>query len=190
MTLSATKTGRRRLIASLALAGSGLLGLHSADAAAVAKDGPELAVLKAEEGTWDAAITFPSRDPAKPDAHAKGVQINTLRSDGKWMLNQFSVEGTPYSGTGVWGYDPTTGGYHGIWADNNAFTIRHDTGTWDAATHTMTWVGDQVQADGTHFKIDLVETFSGTTRTFKASGVSPKTGQVIVFQTIIFSKRP
>lgn len=149
----------------------------------------ELAVLAMEEGTWDADITFPARKAGDPDGKAKGVQVNRLRSDGMWMLNEFSVDGTPYQGTGLWGYDPKSGEYIGVWADNNEFRIRNDRGRYDAATKIMHWKAEMVQADGQVIPLQFTEEFQGPTRVFHMDAIAPKTGKVIPLVHIVFTKR-
>ena len=62
------------------------------------------------------------------------MQVNELRPAGMWMLNKFSIDGTPNEGTGVWGFDRVTGRYSGIWTDNNDNQIRVDDGRRDAST--------------------------------------------------------
>src|SRR5690349_2483748 len=105
-------------------------------------------IIAMEAGTWDADITFPSNEAGKPDGKAKGVQVNRLRSGGIWIINEFSVAGTPYEGTGVWGFDRTTGRFSGIWVDNNDQQIRMDDGRWDEATKTITWSANMAQPNG------------------------------------------
>ncbi len=156
--------------------------------AATAATSPKLNVMALEAGTWDADITFPSNDPAKPDGKARGVQVNELRSGGMWMLNRFSVEGTPYQGTGLWGWDRTTGRYTGTWTDNNDAQMRMDDGRWDEATRTMTWTADMVQPDGRHMRMLLTEEFKGETRLFNIVALTRK-GEVPLVR-MVFTRRP
>ena len=147
----------------------------------------ELDIVAREQGVWDAAITFPSQVPGKPDQHAKGVQENELRSGGMWMLNRFAVEGTPYQGTGVWGFDRVTGRYKGIWVDNNDQQIRFDDGRWDPETNTLTWTADVAQADGRHMRMLTTEEFKGDKRVFRSVALTRK-GEVPLV-TIEFTRR-
>ena len=147
----------------------------------------ELDLVAREQGVWDAEITFPSQDPSKPDQHAKGVQENELRSGGMWMLNRFAVEGTPYQGTGVWGFDRVTGRYKGIWVDNNDQQIRFDDGHWDPETNTLTWTADFAQPDGRHMRMLTTEEFNGDTRVFRSVALTRK-GEVPLV-TIEFTRR-
>lgn len=145
-------------------------------------------VMAMEAGTWDAAITFPSQEEGVPARTARGVQVNELRSGGMWMLNRFSVDGTPYEGTGVWGADRTTGRFSGIWADNNDAQIRMDDGRWDPATQTMTWSADMVQPDGRHMRLLTTETFRGNQRDFRVTALTRR-GEVPLVE-IVFTRRP
>jgi hypothetical protein len=169
----------------MALAASCLVAPVAVAAPATAE---QRSVMAMEDGVWDADITFPSQDPTKPAQKAKGVQANKLRSGGMWIINEFSVEGTPYQGTGVWGYDRLTGQYSGIWVDNNDSQIRMDRGHWNPATKTMTWTADYIQADDTPMRLLVTEKFNGDVRTFRSVALTPK-GEVPLVE-IVFTKRP
>lgn len=145
------------------------------------------AILAMEAGTWDADITFPSNEAGKPDSKAKGVQVNRLRSGGKWIINEFMVDGTPYEGTGVWGFDRTKGRFSGIWVDNNDRQIRLDDGRWDAATKTMTWSANMPQPDGAWMRLLFTEKFEGPVRRFDMVALTRK-GEVPLVR-IVFTKR-
>ena len=150
---------------------------------------PELKPLVMEAGTWDADITFPAQKPGAEPTRAKGVQVNSLRSNGMWMLNEFSVDGTPYQGTGLWGWDSATKSYVGTWGDNNENRMRMDKGVWDEATQTMTWTSEMVQADGQHIPLRFTEAFKGDTRVFDMNAVHPRTGALIPLVHIEFHRR-
>ena len=144
-------------------------------------------VIALEAGTWDAAITFPPQQEGGAPTTARGVQVNEVRSGGMWMLNRFSVDGTPYQGTGIWGFDRTTGRYSGIWTDNNDAQIRMDDGRWDAATNTMTWSADMPQADGRHMRLLATAAYQGDRRTFRMVALTRR-GEVPLVD-IVFTRR-
>ncbi len=158
---------------------------------AVAQEAPArkgLEVMAMEAGTWDADITFPSNDPAKPDQKAKGVQVNRLKSGGMWIINEFSVDGTPYEGTGVWGYDRTTGRYSGIWVDNNDQQIRMDDGRWDPEKKTLIWSANIADPEGRYQRLLFTEKFEGSIRRFDMVALTRK-GEVPLVR-MVFTKRP
>lgn len=187
---------QRHLLARLV---GGLIGLTALGAAAaIAPAAPAgaqaaapalqgLAPMAMEAGTWDADITFPSNDPAKPDGKAKGVQVNRLRSQGRWIINEFSVDGTPYEGTGVWGYDRSTNRYSGIWVDNNDQTVRLDDGRWDAATKTMIWSANTADAQGRYQRLLFTVKFEGNVRRMDMVALTRK-GEVPLVR-MVFTKR-
>lgn len=160
-------------------------------AAAVAQTPPPapkgLEVMAMEAGVWDADITFPSNDPTKPDQKARGVQENELRSDGRWMLNRFQVEGTPYQGTGLWGYDRSTGRFSGVWVDNNDQTIRLDDGRYDEATKTMIWSANLADPIGRQTRLLFTEEFKGDVRLFNMVALTRK-GEVPLVR-MVFTRR-
>ena len=144
-------------------------------------------ILAMEAGTWDADITFPSNEAGKADQKAKGVQVNRLRSAGMWIINEFAVDGTPYEGTGVWGFDRTKNRFSGIWVDNNDQQIRMDDGRWDAVSKTMTWSANMPQPDGAWMRLLFTEKFEGKVRRFDMVALTRK-GELPLVR-MIFTRR-
>jgi len=93
-------------------------------------------------GTWDADITFPPPETGKPEGKAKGVMKRTLKSGGMWLLDELTVEGTPYQGTAILGFDSVKNEMVGVWTDNNMHHMRFDKGRWDAEKKKLTWHAD------------------------------------------------
>ena len=172
---------------AVALSTSGALAQAGAAEPSAAATPTGTDVLRLEAGTWDADITFPSQEAGKPDGKAKGVQVNRLRSGGQWIINEFSVDGTPYEGTGIWGYNRATDRYSGIWVDNNNQQIRFDDGRWDPKTQTMTWVADVLQSNGVHLRLLNTSEYRGNTRTFTSAALTRK-GEIPLVR-IVFTKR-
>ena len=114
-------------------------GTAPAAEAPPAQAGPEHAIVKAEEGTWDATISMMTA-PGAPPQTSKGVETCTLGCNGLWLITDFKGEmmGQPFHGHGLKGYDPDKKKYVGVWVD--AWTTRLDIseGTYDAATKTLT----------------------------------------------------
>ena len=176
----------RFIIALALLGGAGSVAAETPSPAPLSAEAAKQ-VIALEAGTWDADVTFPSNDPSKPDGKAKGVQVNRLRSGGTWMLNEFAVGGTPYEGTGVWGFDRTTGRFSGIWTDNNDQQIRLDDGRWDPRTQTLTWTAKMVQPGGGWMVTVATEKFMGDKRSFDMVALSRK-GEVPLVR-MVFTKR-
>jgi len=147
------------------------------------------AVLKLEEGVWDAAIEFPPAKPGDAPMHATGVQTNTFVTGNGWIRNDFAVD-AKYGGHGTWGYDPKKGKYVGVWVDSNQDYIRLDEGVFDADTQTMTWTSELRQPDPyPPAKYRMVETFDGDTRVLMMTAIGPKSGKEVPLGKIVFTRR-
>ena len=144
-------------------------------------------VIALEAGTWDAMITTPSRSAGGKPSTATGVQINELRSGGRWMLNRMSANGGTYEGTGIWGFDPGTGRYSGAWVDSGTGQIRRDDGIWDPASRTMTWTSQVRRADGETIRMRATSTFQGNRRIYRSFAVTDA-GEVPL-STVVFTRR-
>lgn len=151
--------------------------------------GTELEPMKLEAGVWDAVVTFPASTPGGEPTTARGVQDNTLRSNGNWLINEFHIEGMPYSGTGFWGWDSATRRYVGVWGDTNEHRMRQDIGYWNADTRTMIWHADLVRQDGMVTPMKMVSKYDGDRRTFDIFAVGYKTGTETLLVHMDFTRR-
>ena len=126
------------------------------------------APLRWEEGTWDADVTFYEND--QPSGKATGVQVNTLLSNGHWIVNQFTIPKSDkfpaYEGHGVWGYDPVAKTWVDTWVDTNDLAVRTDYGFWYEAEKTMVWSSKQNDGQGHFGDYRMIEEFKGDTRVF------------------------
>lgn len=176
---------------ALASLGSGAAAQQSAPAIAPAPDRQAefKAFIADAAGTWDADITFPSQEQGKPDGKAKGVMERTLKSAGMWLLDEFSVDGTPYQGTAVFGYDNVAGGMTGVWADNNQQHMRLDKGRWDAEKKKLTWHADVPgPTPGTYQRLLFTEEVKGPDVHEFRSVALLRTGEVPLVH-IVFTRR-
>src|SRR6476661_3530503 len=153
-----------------------------------ANPGDEMIPMRLEAGIWDATITFPNAPEGQPRT-GTGVQDNTLRSNGNWLINEFHIEGMPYSGTGLWGWDSATKRYVGVWGDTNEHRMRQDIGFWNAETQTMVWHADLVRADGMVTPMKMVSKYDGDKRTFDIFAVGYKTGAETLLVHMDFTRR-
>ena len=104
------------------------------------KPGPEHALLKMDEGTWDAVIEFQPGPGAAP-VKSKGVEVNTIGCGGLCLIVDFKGEamGAPFMGHGVTTWDPAKKKYVGSWTDSMSVGLFIGESTHDPATKT--WSG-------------------------------------------------
>ena len=149
------------------------------------------APLTMEAGTWDADVTFYADD--KPNGTGKGVQVNTLLSNGHWMVNQFTIPADgkypAYEGHGVWGYDPVAKTYVDTWVDTNDQTVRTDYGFWQEPEQTMVWSSKQSDGKGHFVDYRITEEFKGDTRVFTFYQLGMAKPNLHPLVKIVFTRR-
>jgi Protein of unknown function (DUF1579) len=98
---------------------------------------PELEVLAADLGTWDAEVRVRPA-PGVEALPTKGVLINRFGCGGRWLISDFRND-SGFEGHGIHGYDAAKRCYVGTWVDTERTFLGVAEGTWDAAARTMTY---------------------------------------------------
>jgi hypothetical protein len=104
------------------------------------KPGPEHAILKMDEGTWDATVEVVP-GPGAPPMTSKGVEVNTVGCGGLCLITDFKGEmmpGVVFHGHGVTTWDVVKKKYAGSWTDSFSQGLSISEGTWDPATRRFT----------------------------------------------------
>jgi hypothetical protein len=117
------------------------------------KAGPEHAVLKKMEGTWDTMIKMAGQE-------SKGSATYKMDLGGLWLASTFEGDmmGEKFSGRGFDTYDAGKKKYVGVWFDSMSTTPMVMEGNYDAAKKTMTMVGEAPGMDGKMTKHRMVST--------------------------------
>src|SRR5260370_28344655 len=104
----------RRLVVACA---AGVLVAPAAVAQEAPKPGPEHALLKRAEGTWDATLKF-------GDQESKGTMTYKMGLGGLWLVSDFKGEvmGAKFEGKGMDTYDPAQKKYVNVWFDSMSAT--------------------------------------------------------------------
>jgi len=156
----------------------------------VPKPGPEHAILKQDEGTWDATVeTFMA--PGAPPMTSKGVETNVMGCGGLCLITDFKgdMAGQPFHGHGTSAWDPAKKKYVGTWTDSMSSGIMMGESTYDAATKTMTGSMDSSDPSGQHSKMkSVVEYKDAGTRVFTMYMTAPD-GKEIPGMKITYKKR-
>ena len=176
------RTVRACLVATLAI---GLLGTAAVRLGAQEiKPGPEHALLKEWEGTWDAVIKA-------GDSESKGAQTASVGLNGLWLLEQFKGEvgGMVFEGRGATSYDPAKKKYVNIWIDSMSTSPMISEGTYDKGTKTLSLAGSMPMPDGTMMKMTIVTvTRDPNTRHFTLKGTGPD-GKDMEMVQITYTRR-
>jgi Protein of unknown function (DUF1579) len=138
---------RLRLFANVITLGA--LSTAPALAQAPPQPGPEHALLKAEAGTWDAALEMAMPDGTKMTA--KGVQTDAVGCNGLCLITDFKADmmGMPFEGHGLTTWDPAKKKYVGSWADSMTPGMATTEGTYDPAAKKMTTWMEALDPSGT-----------------------------------------
>ena len=130
--------------------------------------GPEHAVLKEQEGVWDATVEN-WIEPGAPPMTSRGIETNAIGMGGFWLVTDFRGDfgGRPFQGHGLMGYDPTKQKYQGTWVDSMSPGLMTSEGTYDAKTKTLTCVVEGPDMSGKISKMkEVSEWKDADTRVF------------------------
>jgi hypothetical protein len=154
------------------------------------KAGPEHAVLKQDEGVWDASVEM-FMGPGAPPMVSKGVETNTLGQGGLFLITDFKGDmmGTPFHGHGVSSWDSTKKKYTGTWTDSMSTGISLVESTYDAAAKKMTGTMEGPDMTGKVNKMkETVEWKDADTRVFTMFAPTPD-GKEVPAMRITYKRR-
>ncbi len=130
--------------------------------ASVAEDDP-YQVLKRDVGEWQAEMKM--FGPGTTSEPVKGVERNRMLGN-FWIVSDFSTQfmGQKFEGHGCFGYDTEKKKYVSLWIDSmSPFPVKM-TGTWDADSNTMTFVGKGKDPSGNEISMKNVTKYDGKDR--------------------------
>lgn len=157
----------------------------------VPKPGPEHAVLKQDEGTWDAVVEM-FMGPGAPPMKSKGVETNVIACGGLCLVSDFKGELAPgqiFDGHGMTAWDPAKKKYVGSWTDSMSTGIAMSEGTYDAAARTMTGYMEGPDATGKMARMkSVVEYKDASSRVFTMYMPGPD-GKELPGMRITYTKR-
>ncbi len=109
---------------------------------APAKPGPEHKLLAQLDGTWIAKAKMITPGGSM---ESTGVLTRKTIMDGLYVQESYQgdIAGSKFKGMGVLGYDTTKKKYCTAWIDNFGTGIMTTEGTYDAATKTWTYLGEE-----------------------------------------------
>src|SRR5260221_7140477 len=86
---------------------------------AAQKPAPEYALLKRDEGVWNATIQM-APEPGGEAEVSNGVETNVIGPGGLWLITDFKGQlmGKPFQGHGILGYDEAKKKFLRVWVDS------------------------------------------------------------------------
>ena len=107
-----------------------------------------------DAGTWDALVKSYHQGPRGPATESKGVETNELVSGGMYARSTFkyTMRDREFEGHGLFGYDPRSKEYTGLWVDNFTTIPTHLKGKYDPEQKTLTLTGAVVDGAGNEIK--------------------------------------
>lgn len=137
-----------------AIALTAVVAAPSARAQEFPKPGPEHAMLKKLEGTWDATMKGMGME-------SKGTMTYKMDLGGLWLTSNFEGEfgGAKFQGRGLDSYDAGKKKFVAVWVDNMMTVPLLMEGTYDTDKKAITMTGEGPGPDGKPTKMRMVTHF-------------------------------
>jgi hypothetical protein len=113
-----------------------MAGDDTTDTSEVSHASLAASVLEADVGTWDADLEI-KPTPTAPVVYHKGLATRAFVGN-RWLVVDVKMY-SGFVGHGVYGWDPFTQKYVGVWVDNVSSSIARATGSHDPLAGTMTY---------------------------------------------------
>ena len=138
--------------------------------------GAQHAMLTKMAGAWACTVKY-QMDPSQPWQESQSTATVTALMDGRYIqeVDAGQMNGMPFSGMGLYGFDNVSGKYVSTWIDNFGTGIMTAVGTADASGKVIHWLGTMNDPmTGKPAKERMVTTvIDDDHRTFEMFGVPP-----------------
>jgi len=129
----------------------------------LAKPGENHKILEATAGTWSYKVKW-WMSPDAPPMESTGTTTTKSVMDGRYFISEHSgkmsmpgpdgkIMDAAFQGMGTEGYDNVKKKYVASWIDNMGTGIMMMEGTYDPATKTLTYVGEEEPMPGIKFNV-------------------------------------
>jgi hypothetical protein len=108
----------------------------------LATPGPQHALLAKTAGKWTIESHMAGMDPAAPPTTSVGTSDRQMLLGGRFLMEKVKseVNGMPFEGIGILGYDNAQQKYISYWIDNMGTMMMTGTGTADATGKVITFI--------------------------------------------------
>ena len=157
-----------------------------------ATPGPQHAMLAKMTGVWACTVKY-QFDPSQPPQESQSSATFTGLMDGRYVqeVDSGQMNGMPFSGMGLYGFDNVTGKYVSTWIDNMGTGIMTGTGTADASGKVINWIDTESDpVTGKVTKSRMVTTvIDDDHRTVEMFGVPPGGKKEMKMMTIDYVRK-
>lgn len=160
--------------------------------AKAATPGAPHAMLSKMTGEWACAVKY-QMDPSQPWQEARTTATITGLMDGRYIqeVDSGQMNGMPFTGLGLYGFDNVSGTYVSSWIDNMGTGIMSSVGTSDASGKVIAWIGTMNDpVTGKPAKSRMVTTvIDDDHHTFEMFGVPPGAKKEMKVMTIDYVRK-
>jgi hypothetical protein len=157
-----------------------------------AAPGAQHALLTGMAGDWSCTVKM-QMGPSMPLQESQSSATITGLMDGRYIqeIDSGQMNGMPFSGLGVYGFDNVSGKYVSTWIDNMGTGIMTSVGTADASGKVITWIGTMNDpVTGKPAKSRMVTTMTDKDHhTFEMFGVPPGGKKEMKMMTIDYVRK-
>jgi Protein of unknown function (DUF1579) len=154
------------------------------------KPGPEHALFKEDEGTWDAVVEMFVPGQQQPMT-SKGVETNTLGCGGLCIITDFKGDmgDMTFHGHGTATWDAAKKKYVGSWTDSMSQGLMLTEGTYDPAKRTFTGWSEAPDATGKVVKSRAVTEYKDKSNRVMSMYMPGPDGKEALGMRITYKKR-
>jgi hypothetical protein len=107
-----------------------------------ATPGAPHAMLTKMAGEWTCTVKM-QMDPSQPPQESQSTATITALMDGRYIQEVATgqMNGMPFNGMGLYGFDNVSGKYVSSWIDNMGTGIMTSVGSADKSGNVITWIG-------------------------------------------------
>lgn len=167
----------------------GLAGGAGAQPEGPPKPGPEHAILKKMEGTWDTTVKayFAPGEPME----SKGTATYKMECGGLWLTGDFkgSFGGMPFQGKSFDTYEVGKKKYVSVWIDSMGTLPMLSEGSYDKEKKTLTLTSDYPGPDGKPNKFKMVTEMKDDDAMLFSMFTVGKEGKDKLMMTIIYKRK-
>jgi hypothetical protein len=158
-----------------------------------ATPGPQHAALTKMAGEWTCNVKV-QMDPSQPWQESQSSATITALMDGRYIQETDTgmMNGMPFNGIGLYGFDNVSGKYVSSWIDNMGTGMMSSVGTADATGKVINWVGtmnDPVTGKATKERM-IMTMIDDNHHTFEMWGTPPGAKKEMKVMTIDYMRKP